>query len=113
MRTPVASLVPGFILAFMTVATYAAEPTTEEEKTFYALGAAVAQNLAQFNLTPAELEMVKAGVSDVALKKPSKVDVAAYYPKLNELHQKRIAAGSAEEKKAGEAFLAKAAAEPG
>ena len=43
------------------------ELKTEEQKTLYALGLALAQNLASFTLTPAELEVVKAGLTDGTL----------------------------------------------
>jgi FKBP-type peptidyl-prolyl cis-trans isomerase FkpA len=113
MRTSLTSLVPAFVLALASFTVHAAEPTTEEEKTFYALGAALGTNLGEFNLTPAELEMVKAGINDTALKKPSKIEIATYYPKIQELHTQRMAAGAIEEKKKGDAFAAKAAAEKG
>jgi FKBP-type peptidyl-prolyl cis-trans isomerase FkpA/FKBP-type peptidyl-prolyl cis-trans isomerase FklB len=90
------------------------ELKTEEEKTLYALGLAVSQGLAAFNLTPAELELVKAGIADGVLKQqPPKVDLQAYGPKVRELQQARLAAVAAVEKKAGEAFLEKAAGEQG
>ena len=43
----------------------AQELKTEEQKTFYALGLALSQNLALFNLTPAELEFIKAGLAEL------------------------------------------------
>jgi FKBP-type peptidyl-prolyl cis-trans isomerase FkpA/FKBP-type peptidyl-prolyl cis-trans isomerase FklB len=82
------------------------EPKTEDDKTLYALGVALAQNLGPFNLSPSELEMVKAGLSDSALHKPTKVDAKTYYPKLRELQSTRAAA-------AGKAVLDKAAGEKG
>lgn len=91
----------------------AAELKTEQDKTLYALGAALASNLEPFDLTPAELEAVKAGFNDVAAKKPAQVSVETYFPKIRELQNTRVAAASAVEKKSGEAFLTKAAAEKG
>jgi FKBP-type peptidyl-prolyl cis-trans isomerase FkpA/FKBP-type peptidyl-prolyl cis-trans isomerase FklB len=91
----------------------AAELKTEEDKTLYALGAAIGRNLASFDLTEAELEKVKAGLGDVALHKEPKLDASTYFPKIQELQNTRLAASSEVEKKAGEAFLAKAAAEKG
>lgn len=92
--------------------TFAAEPTTEEEKALYALGVAVSQNVAPFNLTEKELELVKAGFSDGVLKK-QKLEPQAYFPQLRELQSKRMAAAAEVEKKAGQAYMAKAAAEKG
>jgi FKBP-type peptidyl-prolyl cis-trans isomerase FkpA len=105
-------------LMFLTLIATAAvaagpEPTTDEQKTLYALGLAISQNLATFQLTEAELEMVKAGMSDGVLHKTPKADLQAYGPKVQELQKTRMTAVSAEEKKAGQAFLEKAAAEQG
>jgi FKBP-type peptidyl-prolyl cis-trans isomerase FkpA/FKBP-type peptidyl-prolyl cis-trans isomerase FklB len=91
----------------------ASDPTTDEQKTLYALGIAISQSLSNFALTEAELEQVKAGITDGVLKRPRKVDLQAYGPKLQQLQQSRAAAVAEGEKKAGAAFLAKAAAEAG
>jgi FKBP-type peptidyl-prolyl cis-trans isomerase FkpA len=102
------------VLATVTVAAAAGpEPTTEEQKVFYALGIAVSQSLTTFNLSETELEMVKVGISDGVLHKTPKADLQLYGPRLQELQRTRMAAVAAEEKKAGQAFLAKAAAEQG
>jgi FKBP-type peptidyl-prolyl cis-trans isomerase len=85
---------------------------SEEDKTLYALGAAVARNIQPFDLTEAELKQVQKGFADAALKKDVG-DIQQYFPKIQELQEKRIAAAAEIEKKSGEAFLAKAAAEPG
>lgn len=95
------------------VSVNAAEPKTEDEKALYALGAAVGRNVASFNLTPAELAIVQQGFVDVASNKEAKLDVNSYFPKIQELQTTRQAAAAAVEKKAGEAFLAKAAAVKG
>jgi FKBP-type peptidyl-prolyl cis-trans isomerase FkpA/FKBP-type peptidyl-prolyl cis-trans isomerase FklB len=86
---------------------------SEEQKTLYALGVAISRNLAGFNLTPAELDIVKAGISDGVLNKPSRVDLNTYGPKLQAMAKERAAAVAAIEKKASEAYLAKAAEEKG
>lgn len=91
----------------------AAELNTEEDKTLYALGAAIGRNLAAFDLTEAELEKVKTGLGDVALHKEPKLDASTYFPKIQELQNARLAASSEVEKKMGDAFLTKAAAEKG
>src|SRR5689334_137438 len=51
------------------------DPSTEEQKTFYALGLAVSQSVSGFNLTESELEFVKAGITDGVLKRPKKVEM--------------------------------------
>jgi FKBP-type peptidyl-prolyl cis-trans isomerase FkpA len=100
------------LAAFLAAAVPAyADPKTEDEKTLYALGLAVSQNLGAFNLTEAELKMVEEGLRDGVLKKSPKVELQTYGPKLQELQKTRMTALAATEKKAGEAYLAKAAAE--
>ncbi|HEY7141912.1 MAG TPA: FKBP-type peptidyl-prolyl cis-trans isomerase [Methylomirabilota bacterium] len=89
------------------------ELKTEEQKTLYALGLAVARGLSPFALSAAELELVKAGITDGALNRPSQVDLQAYSPKIQELQRSRGAAVAALERKAGQAVLDKAAAEKG
>jgi len=89
------------------------ELKNDEQKTFYAIGLAVSRSLAGFNLTEAEMELVKAGLADGVLKKEPKVDLQTYGPKVQELQQARLSASAAGEKKNGQAFLDKAAAEKG
>lgn len=91
----------------------APEPANDEQKTFYALGAAISQSLMPFTLNESELEFVKAGLADGVLKRPQKVDLNVYGPKIQQMQQVRSTALADVEKKAGAAFLTKAAAEPG
>lgn len=87
--------------------------TTEEDKTLYALGQIISKNLDVFQLTPKELDMVKAGIDDGVTGKPSAVDLEKYGEKIQELHKTRSAALAEKEKTAGQDFLTKAAAEKG
>lgn len=89
------------------------EPKTEEQKALYAIGLAISRNLATFNLTEAELDMVKAGLSDGVLSRAPKVDLQEYGPKIQELQRTRLAAVAEREKKASKGFIDKAAAEKG
>jgi FKBP-type peptidyl-prolyl cis-trans isomerase FkpA len=89
------------------------EPKTDDQKTLYAVGLVLARNLAPLNLTEAELEFVKAGMADGVSGKEPKVDLQAYGPKIHALQQARVSAVAAVEKKAGQAYLEKAAAEKG
>ncbi|MBS0337292.1 MAG: FKBP-type peptidyl-prolyl cis-trans isomerase [Proteobacteria bacterium] len=91
----------------------AADLANDRQKTFYALGVAVSQSLGDFALTEAELEIVKQGMSDGVLKRPLKVDMQTFGPKIQPLAESRASAGAEKEKAAGAAFLAKAAAEAG
>jgi FKBP-type peptidyl-prolyl cis-trans isomerase FkpA len=91
----------------------AQELKTDDQKTLYALGLALSQSLASFGLSDAELELVKAGLTDGVLKKEPKVDLQTQGPKLQELQKSRLAAVAATERKSGQAFLDKASGEKG
>lgn len=85
---------------------------TDDQKTIYALGLSIYNNIAQFDLSPAEIEIVKRAISDAAAKKQVE-ELSVWGPKILELAQSRSARISAREKEQGDAYLAKAAAEPG
>jgi FKBP-type peptidyl-prolyl cis-trans isomerase FkpA/FKBP-type peptidyl-prolyl cis-trans isomerase FklB len=92
---------------------FAAAPKTDDEKTLYAIGLALSRNLAPFNLTKTELDMVQSGLADGATNKKPLVDMQEYGPKIMDLQQKRLAAVAGKEKQAAKAFQDKAAAEKG
>ena len=75
MRRPVLLLLSLVFLVLPVAAPAAPAPTSETEKTFYALGFAISQNLTGFGLSDAEIEMVKAGLTDGVLGKPAQVDL--------------------------------------
>lgn len=103
----------GFIaLAFLGTQIMAAEPQSDQDKTLYALGVAISQGVSSFQLTPAELEIVKTGFTDGVLHK-AKVEPAAYMEKLRELQGTRLAAAAATEKQSGKTYQDKAATEKG
>jgi FKBP-type peptidyl-prolyl cis-trans isomerase FkpA len=85
---------------------------TDDEKTIYALGLSVSRSLAQFDLSPAEIELVRRALADAAAGKPA-VDLNTWGPKIQPLAQARAAKVSEREKAASTAYLAKAAAESG
>jgi FKBP-type peptidyl-prolyl cis-trans isomerase FkpA/FKBP-type peptidyl-prolyl cis-trans isomerase FklB len=85
---------------------------TEDQKTIYSLGLAVAQNLEQFTLSSAEIDLVLQGIRD-GLGKSAQVDVMAYRSKIQQLAQQRASAVAEVEKKEATAFLDKLAAEKG
>ncbi len=113
MRTTALATIVVLLAVARPLAAAGPELATDEQKTLYALGLALSQSLAPFALTEAELELVKAGLTDGVLNRERKVDAQTYLPKLRELQQARAAALAAVEKKAGQAFVDKAAAEPG
>lgn len=88
------------------------ELKTEEQKTVYAIGLSIAQNLGTFSLTPAEAELVSAGLRD-GLNNAPKVELGTYGPKLKEFSQQRASAAAETEKKASAGFLEKMAKEKG
>jgi len=108
----VCCVLAGFVAAGTACA---ADPElkTDDDKTFYALGLVLANQLNALRLTPAELQLVEAGLSDGVLKKKALVEVETYGPKIKPLADARMAAGTVEEKKKGTAYLETIAAKPG
>ncbi|MBM4334528.1 MAG: FKBP-type peptidyl-prolyl cis-trans isomerase [Deltaproteobacteria bacterium] len=88
-------------------------PETEEQKTVYALGRAVARNLKLFALSPDEVKLLIAGLSSGLADEKSDVDPDAYKDKINELMRSRSAARAAGEREASTRFLAEAASQKG
>ncbi|MEK6762852.1 MAG: FKBP-type peptidyl-prolyl cis-trans isomerase [Nitrospirota bacterium] len=113
MRFVVSCLVTLLSLGATASFAVAQEPTTDEQKTLYALGLAVNQSLSNFSLSEPEFEIVKSGITDGFFKRPAKVDLQAFHAKISQLQEARAAVVAEVEKKAGAAFLAKVAAEPG
>lgn len=91
----------------------APELGTEDQKTLYALGLAISRSLAVFSLTPAELELVAAGLSDGVLQREPRVDLQVYAPRLQALQAARAQAVSQREEKTGQAFADRAAGQKG
>ena len=85
---------------------------TDEQKTVYVLGLQVYKSLAQFDLSPAELELIERALADAAADKPA-VDVNDWLPKLQPFGQARSARVADRQKAGSKAYLAKAATEPG
>jgi len=102
-------LFPAILLA---QATQPPQLTTDDEKTIYTLGLTIYRSLGQFDLSPAELEIVKRAISDAAANKPA-VDINTYGPKLQALATGRQAKVAEREKASSKDFLEKAAAEKG
>lgn len=88
------------------------ELKTEEQKTIYALGLSIAQNLETFVLSPAEIDLVEAGLRDGLASAPQ-VDVGKYNPLVRQLAQQRATAAAEIEKKESISFLENLAREKG
>jgi len=104
----------SLLIALLAVPAFAAnEPKTDEQKTLYALGLAVARQLAPFSLTPAEMDFVQQGISDgIAGKKPV-VELEEYGKKIQEFGNARMAVQSEKLAAASKEFMEKAAKEKG
>jgi FKBP-type peptidyl-prolyl cis-trans isomerase FkpA/FKBP-type peptidyl-prolyl cis-trans isomerase FklB len=85
----------------------------DEQKTLYAIGIALSQQLKQLGLTEEELHSVQAGIADGAMKRTEKVDMQAYGPRIQEWAQARLTKAAEGERAAGAEFAKKAAAEAG
>jgi FKBP-type peptidyl-prolyl cis-trans isomerase FkpA/FKBP-type peptidyl-prolyl cis-trans isomerase FklB len=113
MRLAVSCLMTLLCLGTSTAFAASPEPTTDEQKTLYALGLAMNQSLANFTLNEAEFEIVKSGLTDGFLKRPPKVDLKAFGLKISQLQEARALVVAESEKKVGAAFIAKVVAESG
>jgi FKBP-type peptidyl-prolyl cis-trans isomerase FkpA/FKBP-type peptidyl-prolyl cis-trans isomerase FklB len=109
------TLLATFVVCTFAAGSFAAGPelATEDDKTLYAIGLALSRNLTGFSLNEKELAVVQSGIADGTLGKEKKVDLQTYMPKINQLMQTRQSAAASTEKKASEAYLAKAAGEKG
>ena len=99
-------------IALLSSAVMAAD-MTDDQKTAYALGANIGRQIGGFNLTPAELEAMKKGLTDSARGAKLEVPLEEYGPKIQALASKRAAAGGAKNAELGKAFADKAAKEKG
>ena len=88
-------------------------PQTDEQKTFYALGVTLGRQVAVFDMSPEELEQMKAGLTAQVMGKEPAVDLQAFGPKLPELARTRSTARAEKEKVKSKAFLEEAAKESG
>jgi FKBP-type peptidyl-prolyl cis-trans isomerase FkpA len=88
-------------------------PTTDDDKTFYALGLSVGQQLGVFSMTEAEVRMVQKGLEDQVLHRQPVVELREWGPKISALANARRSAQSSGEKQKGAAYLAQAEKESG
>lgn len=88
-------------------------PETDEDRMFYALGLAISQNLARYELTDAELAMVQAGLSDGVQGNDPLVDMDEYGPRLADLARARAQAAADSERMDSAEFLVAQAKLPG
>ncbi|ATB39226.1 FKBP-type peptidyl-prolyl cis-trans isomerase FkpA precursor [Cystobacter fuscus] len=79
---------------------------TEDDKAIYALGLSIGRSIKIFDLSPAEIEIVKKGLTDSLTNAKPAVDLDTYGPKLQALAKGR-------QEKVGQKFLEDAAKEKG
>ena len=85
---------------------------TDEEKIIYALGLSMYRSLGQFDLSAAELDLLKKALTDAAAGKPAE-DIQTWGPKIQGLAGSRAARAAEKQKALSAAFLSKAAGEAG
>ncbi|MCB1054349.1 MAG: FKBP-type peptidyl-prolyl cis-trans isomerase [Acidobacteria bacterium] len=86
--------------------------TDSADKTFFAMGVAMAQNLSQFNLSDEELAQLQEGLK-AGVKGTSDINIQEYLPQIQAMAQERAAAAAEKEKAAGTGYLDQKAAEAG
>ena len=86
---------------------------TDQDKTLYALGLAIGQNVRDFNLTADEVALVADGLRDAVLGNEPKVALDTYGPMIQSLAQERMSASSTAEKQESEAWVAEMAGQAG
>ncbi len=86
---------------------------TEEQKTLYALGVLINRNLENFQLTPAEFNLVKSGLIDAYNHHADQVDVMVEGPKVKALEHQRADVLTKKLQEQGDVYRDKAAALPG
>ena len=109
----ITALLALFSLSGSLVAQPSAALDSEESRTLYALGTAIAQNLDTFNLTSDELEFVQQGLADSVLAREARVSLQEYGPKIQTFAEQRASAVADTEKTEGARFLEQMAAEDG
>ncbi|MDR3580795.1 MAG: FKBP-type peptidyl-prolyl cis-trans isomerase [Oryzomonas sp.] len=104
----------ALLITLVAIPAFAAEaPKTEEQKTLYAIGLYMARQLSVFSLTPAELDLVKQGMSDGVTGAKPLVDLETYQKHVQELATARRNAQEGKLAAAAKELIAKAAKEKG
>jgi FKBP-type peptidyl-prolyl cis-trans isomerase FkpA len=99
-------LLAAVLLALTGLQANAQELKSEDDKTLYALGLSVGRSIKVFDLSPAEIEIVKKGMTDALSGAKPVVDLEQYGPKLQPLAKGR-------QERAGTKFLENAGKEKG
>lgn len=104
----------AIVLALSLALPLQAAEMSEDQKTLYALGVVMGQQVANsFAASPAELEVIKKGLTDTATGGKPAVDMTVYGPKIQALAEARAAVKAQKAKAEGKLFADKAAKEAG
>jgi FKBP-type peptidyl-prolyl cis-trans isomerase FkpA len=79
------TLIVAALFTCIALPSYAAEPKTEDQKTFYAVGLAMARQLSVFELTPGELDLVQQGLVDGLGGRTPVVELEAYKTQIQKM----------------------------
>ncbi len=99
-------LLAAVLLALTGLQANAQELKTEDDKTIYALGLSIGRSVKMFDLTPAEIEIVKKGMTDALTGAKPVVELEKYGPNFQTLAKGR-------QERGGQKFLETAAKEKG
>jgi FKBP-type peptidyl-prolyl cis-trans isomerase FkpA len=99
-------LLAAVLLALTGLQANAQELKSEDDKTVYALGLSLGRTIKIFDLSPAEIEIVKKGMTDALTGATPAVDLEQYGRRLTPLANSR-------QERAGQKFLETAAKEKG
>lgn len=78
---------------------------TDDQKTAYALGYKLGENLQPLQLPPDEVQAVREGLADAAGRKPARVEMETYEARVQALAARRAGAVAEERRASEEAFL--------
>ncbi len=97
-------------IAFCLASAQAAEPAesgfaTNEERIAYALGASIASNLSELDLSPGEARALEAGLADGLQGRPSKLPLEVWAPRIPALQQQRRAVAAQRENERSKTLL--------
>jgi len=110
-------LIIAVVVLLMAVPVLAAQPQTEDQKTLYALGAKVFDDLKKqlsvLNFSAEEYEFIVQGINDAAAGKTLAAEPETFMPKFNALASTRMQAAAQKQKELDKPYLENAAKEEG
>jgi FKBP-type peptidyl-prolyl cis-trans isomerase FkpA len=106
-------IVAVFIVMLAVPAFASSDPSTEEQKTLYAIGVHISRQIDFFNFTSDEFEYVQQGFTDKANGKKIIADPDTYGQQITELAQRRMMIALEKEKAKSKDFLENATKEKG